>query len=105
MKTPAQREAEIVNMLVDLFASKRADLGKHRVLLFGSRARGNATQRSDFDIGVDGDQPLPIDTFYELEDALESLPTLYSFDWVDLARANSRFREEALNSARVIYEA
>lgn len=35
-------------------------------------------QRSDFDLAVDGDEPLTIDKFYELEDALEALPTLYS---------------------------
>jgi predicted nucleotidyltransferase len=46
MKTGAEREAEIVQMLKDLFASRQADLRKHRVLLFGSRARGNAKQRS-----------------------------------------------------------
>jgi len=104
MKAQTQREAEIMKMLVDLFASKSADLEKHRVLLFGSRARGTAKQRSDFDLAVDGDEPLPIDKFYELEDALEALPTLYSFDWVDLASANSRFRDEAIKSAQVIYE-
>ena len=104
MKAQTQREAEIMKMLVDLFASKSADLVKHRVLLFGSRARGTAKQRSDFDLAVDGDDPLPIDKFHELEDALEALPTLYSFDWVDLATTNSRFRDEAIKSAQVIYE-
>lgn len=104
MKAHSQREAEIMKMLVDLFASKSADLVKHRVLLFGSRAQGTAKQRSDFDLAVDGDEPLPLGKFYELEDALEALPTLYSFDWVDLASANSRFRDEAIKSAQVIYE-
>lgn len=104
MKTGAEREAEIVQMLKDLFASRQADLKKHRVLLFGSRARGNAKQRSDFDLAVDGDEPLPIQKFYEIEEALESLPTLCSFDWVDLTKVNSRFREEALKSAQVLYE-
>lgn len=104
MKTAAKREAEILQMLKDLFASRKADLAKHRVLLFGSRARGNAKQRSDFDLAVDGDAPLSLKKFYEIQDALEELPTLYSFDWVDLANTNSRFREEAMKSARVIYE-
>jgi predicted nucleotidyltransferase len=104
MKTSHQREAEILQMLKDLFANRRADLDKHRVLLFGSRARGSAKQRSDFDLAVDGDGPLPLKSFFEIAEALEDLPTLYSFDWVDLTRVNSRFREEALKSAKVIYE-
>ena len=91
-------------MLEDLFAARKAALGKHRVVLFGSRAGGNAKQRSDFDLGVDGDEPLGIQSFFEIEEALEGLPTLYSFDWVDLAKTNNRFREEALKTAKVIYE-
>ena len=104
MKTSSEREAEIMQMLKDLFANRKADLEKHRVLLFGSRARGNAKQRSDFDLAVDGDEPLPLKSFFEIAEDLENLPTLYSFDWVDLTKVNNRFREEALKSARVIYE-
>ncbi len=104
MKNGLEREVEILQMLQDLFASRKADLDKHRVFLFGSRARGDAKQRSDFDLAVDGDEPLAIQKFYEIEEALESLPTLYSFDWVDITKVNSRFREEALKSAKVLYE-
>ena len=104
MKTGAKREAEILQMLRDLFASRKSDLAKHRVLLFGSRARGSAKPRSDFDLAVDGDAPLPIEKFYEIQEALEELPTLYSFDWVDLAKTDANFREEAVKAARVIYE-
>ena len=104
MKTSSEREAEIMQMLKNLFASRQADLADHRVLLFGSRARGNAKPRSDFDLAVDGDEPLPLKSFFEIAEDLENLPTLYSFDWVDLTKVNNRFREEALKSARVIYE-
>ena len=104
MKTGIGREEEVMQMLKDLFANRKADLVRHRVLLFGSRARGDAKRRSDFDLAVDGDEPLSIQKFYEIEEALEQLPTLYSFDWVDLAKVNSRFREEALKSAQVLYE-
>ena len=104
MKTRIEREAEILQMLKDLFARRQADLAKHRVLLFGSRARGNAKLRSDFDLAVDGVESLPLKSFFGIAEDLENLPTLYSFDWVDLTKTNSRFREEALKSARVIYE-
>ena len=103
METGAEREAEVMQMLKDLFANRQADLKKHRVLLFGSRARGDAKPRSDFDLAVDGDEPLAISKFYEIEEALDALPTLYRFDWVDLAKVNARLREEAIKSARVIY--
>ena len=104
MKTGTEREAEIIKMLEALFAARKTALAKHRVVLFGSRAQGNAKQRSDFDLGVDGDEPLGIQQFFEIEEALEGLPTLYSFDWVDLAKTSNRFREEVLKTVRVLYD-
>ena len=104
MKTGIDREAEILQMLKDLFANRKADLAKHRVLLFGSRAQGRARHRSDFDLAVDGAESLPLESFFAIAEDLENLPTLYRFDWVDLTKVNNRFREEALKSARVIYE-
>lgn len=76
----------------------------YKVYLFGSRASGNARERSDFDVGVLGDRPLPLKTFYEIEDIFEELPTLYRIDWVDLNRASPEFRDRALRRAGVLYE-
>lgn len=49
------------------------------VLLFGSRAKGTATARSDFDIAVSG-----VTSFEALKEAIDSIPTLYSFDVINL---------------------
>lgn len=49
------------------------------VLLFGSRAKGCATARSDFDIAVSG-----VASFDALKEAIDSIPTLYSFDVINL---------------------
>lgn len=48
-------------------------------LLFGSRAKGTAVERSDFDIAVSG-----VQDFDSLQEEIEELPTLYSFDIVNL---------------------
>lgn len=99
------REDEIHQMLQEMFSQARTRLAGHRVVIFGSRARGDARPRSDFDIGVIGESPLPLQDFYALADQIEDLPTLYRIDWVDFARASEKFRRSALTSMKVIYEA
>ncbi|KAF0162032.1 MAG: DNA polymerase beta domain-containing protein [Rhodocyclaceae bacterium] len=99
------REDEIQQMLQEIFSRARTRLAGHRVVIFGSRARGDARPRSDFDIGVIGESPLPLRDFYALADQIEDLPTLYRIDWVDFARTSEKFRRAALASMKVIYEA
>ena len=78
-------------------------LAGREVVLFGSRARGRAKPRSDFDLGVVGDRPPPLADFHAIEDMLDARPTLYRIDWVDLGGVGSRFRERALRDPQVIY--
>lgn len=54
-------------------------LGADRVVLFGSRARGDNRERSDIDLAVFGLEPILAGRFRL---ALEDLPTLLSFDLV-----------------------
>ena len=50
-----------------------------------------------------GDKPLPRKTYYRISNFLESLPTLYRIDWVDLNRAMEKLRKNALKNAVVLY--
>ncbi len=99
------REAAVKSMIAQVFPQFRGELQGHRVVLFGSRAEGTHRPRSDFDIGVVGPKPLPLKTFYRIEDELDALDTLYRVDWVDINRVSERFRKEALNNCEVLYEA
>ncbi len=78
-----QREAEIKAMLRQRLEQLAVELCGHKVFLFGSRATGRSKGRSDFDVGVYGEHPLPIKTFFAIEDALDHLPALHRIDWVD----------------------
>lgn len=53
--------------------------GVREVILFGSRAKGTETERSDIDIAVSG-----AERFDELEEAIDEIPTLLSFDVVNM---------------------
>lgn len=68
-----------------------------QVYWFGSWAEGRAVDRSDIDVGVMADGPIPVDRIGRLRGAVEDLPTLYTVDLVDLATADPALRERALS--------
>lgn len=71
-----------------------------KVILFGSRAKGTATDRSDIDIAVSG-----VADVEELREELEEIPTLYTIDLVDLdACKNQLLLEDIEAYGRKIYE-
>jgi predicted nucleotidyltransferase len=80
-----------------------ADLRGYQVVLFGSRVAGGAAERSDFDIGIFGEAPLPLSTFYKMEELIEEIPTLYCIDWVDLNRVSPGFLNEAMKHTELLY--
>ena len=98
-----RREDEIKKLLRSCFGEFKKELAGWTVVLFGSRADGTARDRSDFDIGIVGPGPLPLKTFFRIEDRLDHLDTLYKLDWIDLNRADESFRDEALRHAEVLY--
>lgn len=57
--------------------------GAARIVLFGSRARGDHRERSDVDLAVYG---LPQSAWSAFEDAVDALPTLLTFDLVDMTQ-------------------
>lgn len=49
------------------------------IILFGSRAKGTALERSDIDIAVSG-----VNDFDALEEEIEEIPTLYTVDLLNM---------------------
>ena len=82
---------------VSLFAVKH---GIRKVILFGSRARGNHTERSDVDIAVSGGD---FDAFYW--DVKENTHSLLTFDIVNLDdNISDDLKEEIAKDGVTIYE-
>lgn len=71
-------------------AARLAELARchraQRLVLFGSRARGDHKERSDIDLAVYG---LDFARTLQLRSDLEELPTLLSFDLVCIDENNS----------------
>lgn len=66
---------EVISRVAEL--CRRYDAQK--VILYGSRAKGTALERSDIDVAVSG-----VKDFDALSDEVEDLPTLYSVDLLNL---------------------
>ena len=82
---------------ITIFADKHS---VKKVILFGSRARGDNTERSDIDIAVYGGD---FDSFYW--DIKDNVHSLLSFDVVDVyAGISEDLKSEIERDGVVIYE-
>lgn len=87
---------ELISEIV--FLAKKNNLNK--VILFGSRARGDYHKTSDIDLAVQGGDA----TLFALE-VEEQTPTLLKYDVVDLdASVQSELRESIEKEGIVLYE-
>lgn len=74
--------------------------GASKVILFGSRVKETARERSDIDIAVCG-----VYDMEKLQEEIEDIPTLYTVDLVDLDTCeNQLLLEDIEQYGRKIYE-
>ncbi len=74
-----------------------------RVILFGSRARGDNGARADLDIAV-ACPTADIVRWFDMIDDVEEAPTLLEVDLVRLEEAPSELAANILREGRVLYE-
>jgi len=91
---------EILAEVADIIAGFLPDA---RILLFGSRARGDAEPTSDFDFAIDVGSKIPLDVIARIEDEIKELHTLKSVDIIDLNRVNPAFKTIILKTGVNIY--
>lgn len=92
-------EAEVLRVAREVSAIARRTIGDpaYRTVLFGSWASGEARERSDIDIGIEGPSGVDPTAMQGIREACEALPTLYTVELVDLARVPPEFRKRALS--------
>ncbi len=76
--------------------------GDYKIVLFGSTAVGDASERSDLDIGILGSDEVVWETMLSIRREVDAIPTLRSIDVVDLLSVSDSFRQSAMRSARDI---
>lgn len=74
-----------------------------RVLLFGSRSKGFASERADIDLAVDCPKATEQE-WLELLDIVENAYTLLPIDLVRYDRLSSSFKQEIMNHHLILYE-
>ena len=87
---------EIIRKIAELCQKYSAE----EAVLFGSRAKGTALERSDFDIAVSG-----VKDFFMMQEETENLPTLYKIDLINMDTcSNSLLLEDIKAYGKKIYE-
>ena len=74
-----------------------------RIVLFGSRARGDHQERSDIDLAVDA-PGMDSRRWYDIVDLVEEAPTLLMIDLVRLDEARGKFLDRIIQHAVPLYE-
>lgn len=87
---------KVINSIIDI----GKNCGIKKIILFGSRARGDYRERSDIDLAVCGGNP---DKFHL--DVEEDVPTLLKFDVINMDKpVQKELLESITNEGVVIYE-
>lgn len=96
-----QLENNLISQIVDL--AKKYD-SVEKVILFGSRARGDADERSDIDLAIEGKNISDEDwlkLYYEFQ---EDIDTLLSIDIVWLNEISDELHNNIKREGCVIYD-
>lgn len=70
--------------------------GSYRLFLFGSRAKGTGSDKSDIDIGVISNTRITGKQLLKIQEKLEQIPTLLKIDIVDFNSVDDEFKKIAL---------
>lgn len=98
METPPDLPPGVVTLVRELADIPEVD----RVILFGSRARGQARPRSDVDLAVEA-EGAGIPAWDRVCELAESAETLLKIDLIRLDQASADFRDEILRDGRTLY--
>src|SRR5580692_928999 len=85
-KNDVPEQGTIIQLLTVLFPTAK-------IYLFGSRARGTHTERSDIDIAIDLGRKMEFEEIGRARGVLEGLNIPQKIDIVDMHRASDTMRE------------
>lgn len=78
---------------------------KYSLFYFGSRVTGKNSDRSDIDVGIQSPSGITAQEYFQITDAIDWIPTLYTVDFVDFDDVSDEFRSVALRNIEYIVQA
>lgn len=94
------REQEILESVTKILIKR---LNPKKIILFGSRAKGNNYKNADFDFAVDKKR-VSANEQREIMEEIEEVAGLYKVDVVYLSSVDREFKNIVLKTGKVIYE-
>lgn len=83
---------------------KRLKLPHYKVFIFGSRVNGQATEKSDLDVGIDAGEQISAEAILNIQADVTDLPVMQKVEVVDFFNVSDDFKQVALQHVEVIYE-
>ncbi|MBD3366439.1 hypothetical protein GF360_03840 [candidate division WWE3 bacterium] len=80
---------------ISKIVKKHLPKGDYSVFVFGSRATNTSREYSDIDVGIEGDEKLPLSTIGFMKEDLEKSSIPYTVDVVDFSRVSAHFKDFA----------
>jgi len=72
-----------------------------RIMLFGSRARGDFDSRSDIDVGILPGKNYDSKKLINLREKIENMNIPYKVDIVDISKVSEIFRKKAMKEGEI----
>lgn len=94
-----EQKDPVIEQIIERF-SKLSTRG--RLILYGSRARGDFTDRSDYDLAVANMSELEFNRF--LAEMMDPHFTLLKIDVINLDRASAQLLEAVKREGKLLYE-
>ena len=80
--------------------SRNLEIDQYKLFYFGSRVRGSNRERSDIDVGIEGNEVVPYEKLHQILNEIDNIKTLYKIDFVDFKDCSQAF----VNMARTHIE-
>lgn len=90
--------ADTLKTLLAQIFKKHLDMTKYKAFFFGSRVSGTFRTTSDIDVGIEGNEPIPLQILESIKSEVENLPILYKIDIVDFSSVPMEFRQVVGNN-------
>ncbi len=98
--TTSEREQNVLTNVINILDRH---LHPEKIILFGSRAKGNYNNHADFDFAVISTKP-NTKKQREILEEIEEVSGLYSVDIVYLDDVEENFKQLVLRTGKILYE-